>query len=142
MNLLNSLKNILTKKPQNATGFLEKFIRDSKKERVQLEIIRDKEILIQVDSLTFAPSWFKIFEVNEKEFKNGFVIFFVIDQNGIEKNEKYLRYKKTKLKLMEVDEMLDNTPIRTFAKFLEMTEDPVILGKEIKTIIDGIFYSK
>jgi len=142
MNLLNSLKNILTKKPQNATEFLEKFIRDSKKERVQLEIIRDKEILIQVDSLTFAPSWFKIFEVNEKEFKNGFVIFFVIDQNGIEKNEKYLRYKKTKLKLMEVDEMLDNTPIRTFAKFLEMTEDPVILGKEIKTIIDGIFYSK
>ena len=112
MRFWNSLLNSFTKKPRNATEFIEKFIRDSKKCRVQLEILRDYEILIQTDALRFTPSWFKVFNINENEFKNGFVIFFI-----------------------------DKSPIRTFAKFIKETNDPVFLGKEMKKIIDGIFDS-
>ena len=141
MKFWNTLKNTLTRKPKTATDFIDKFIRDSKKSRVQLEIIRDNNILIQTDSLKYTPSWFKVFKVSKNEFKNGFVIFFVIDLGKIETNEKFLRYKNSQLKLMEVDEMIDKTPIRTFAKFLKETNDPVYLGKELKKIIDVIYKS-
>src|SRR5690554_6442511 len=141
MKFWNTLKNTLTRKPKTATDFIDKFIRDSKKSRVQLEIIRDNNILIQTDSLKYTPSWFKVFKVSKNEFKNGFVIFFVIDLEKIETNEKFLRYKNSQLKLMEVDEMIDKTPIRTFAKFLKETNDFVYLGKELKKIIDVIYKS-
>tara|TARA_R110002072_G_C7938584_1_gene532278 strand:+ start:1724 stop:2200 length:477 start_codon:yes stop_codon:yes gene_type:complete len=141
MRFWNSLLNSFTKKPRNATEFIEKFIRDSKKCRVQLEILRDYEILIQTDALRFTPSWFKVFNINENEFKNGFVIFFILDQKGIEKNEKFIRYKNSNLDLVERNELIDKSPIRTFAKFIKETNDPVFLGKEMKKIIDGIFDS-
>ena len=136
---MNFLKNILTRKPKNPTEFVQKFIRDSQKSRVQLEIIRDNEIILQVDSLKFTPSWFKVFDVDKIKYQNGFVIFFIIDRVGIDNNRTYIKYKKSDLKLMEMDEMLEQTPIRTFAKFIAETDDSVLLGKEMKKIINGIF---
>ena len=139
---MNFIKNILTRKPKNPTEFLQKFIRDSKKSRVQLEIIKDNEIILQVDSLKFSPSWFKIFDVDKIKYQNGFVIFFIVDRDGIENNTIYIKYEKSDLKLIELDEMHGQTPIRTFAKFIEQTNDSVLLGKEMKKIIDGIFEFK
>ena len=136
---MNFIKNILTRKPKNPTEFVQKFIRDSKKSRVQLEIIRNNEIILQVDSLRFTPSWFKVFDVDKEKYKNGFVIFFIIDRDGIENNETYINYQKSDLKLVELDEMHGQTPIRTFAKFIPETNNSVLLGKEMKKIIDGIF---
>ena len=138
MGFLNYLKNNLTKKPKNATEFVDKFIRDSIKQKVQLELIRNREIILQVDSLRQTPSWFKIFDVDRAKFKNGFVIFFIIDLKDIEKNEKYILYKNSDLTLIEKDEILGETPIRTFAKFTEETNDPVYLGREMKKILDVI----
>ena len=40
-----------------------------------------------------------------------------------------------------MDEMFEKTTIRTFAKFIKETDDPVYLGKKIKNVIDGIFKS-
>ena len=142
MGFWNTLKNTLTFKPRSATEFIQKFIRDSKINRVQLEIIRDNEILIQVDSLKATPSWFKVFNVNKKEYEKGYVIFFIIDRKGIETNAKFICYHKSELNLLELDEMYEETPIRTFAKFIKETNDAVYLGKEIKKIIDGVFISK
>jgi len=139
MGFWNALKNILTGKPKNITAFIHKFIRESNKSRVQLEIIRDNEILIQVDSLKFTPFWFNVFNVDRNEFENGFVIFFIIDLEEIETNTKYILYKKSELNLEELDEMHGDTPIRTFAKFIKETHDPVFLGEEIKKILDVIF---
>jgi len=136
---VNFIKNILTRKPKKPTEFVQKFIRDSKKSRVQLEIIRDNEIILQVDSLKFTPSWFKVFDVDKIKYQNGFVIFFIIDRDGIEKNRIFINYKKSDLILIELDEMHGQTPIRTFAKFIAETDDSVLLGKEMKKIIDGIF---
>ncbi len=141
MRFWNFIKNALTPKPRDVNGFLAKFIKDSKKSRVQFEIIRNNEILIQVDSLKFTPSWFKVFNVNEKEFENGFVIFFILDLKDIESNEKYKLYRKSELQLLERNEMLEKTQIITFAKFIGKTEDPIYLGNEIKKIIDGIVVS-
>ncbi len=112
-----------------------------KKSRVQLEIIRDYEILIQVDSLEFTPSWFKIFKMDPEEYKKGYVIFFILDRNEMEKNPKYIQYNKSNLELMELEEILDKTPIKTFAKFLKNTSDPIKLGKDMKEVIDAIFSS-
>ncbi|MFL0354810.1 hypothetical protein ACI5KZ_14675 [Xanthomarina sp. GH4-25] len=137
--IVNFIKNILTRKPKNPTEFVQKFIRDSKKSRVQLEIIRDNEIILQVDSLKFTQSWFKVFDVDKIKYQNGFVIFFIIDRNGIENNRAYIKYKKSDLKLIELDEKHGQTPIRTFAKFIAETDDSVLLGKEMKKIIDGVF---
>jgi hypothetical protein len=138
MRFLDTFKNALTKKPRSATEFVGKFIGDSKRQRVQLELIRESEIIIQVDSLRQTPSWFKIFDVDKAKFKNGFVIFFIIDQKDIEKNEKYILYKNSDLTLLEQNEMFEETPIRTFAKFIEETDDPVYLGREMKKILDKI----
>ena len=138
---MNFLKNLLTRKPKHPTEFVQKFIRDSKTERVQLEIIVNDAVIVQTDSLKFATSWFKIFQVDEVDFKNGFVIFFMIELGDIEKNEQYILYTNSNLKLMEIDETFEKTPIRTFAKFIKETDDPVYLGQEIKNVIDGIFKS-
>jgi len=139
--ILNFLKNIFTRKPKHPTEFVKKFIHDSKKERVQLEVIVNEDVIVQTDSLRFSPTWFNILKVDKVEFKNGFVIFFIIDLGEIEKNDQYILYKKSNLKLMEMDEMFEKTPIRTFAKFIKETDDPVYLGKEIRNVIDGIFKS-
>ena len=141
MGFWNNLRNSLTRKPKSATEFIQKFIRDSKKSRVQLEIIRDNEILLQVDSLRFTPSWFKIFKVDKIKYQNGFVIFFIVDRDGIERSQRYVNYKNSDLKLNEMEEMHGETPIRTFTKFITETDDALFLGKEMKKIIDGIFKS-
>jgi hypothetical protein len=141
MTFLNSLNFAFKRKPKSPTEFVKRYIRDSKKSRVQLEIIRDNEVLIQVDYLEFTPSWFKVFKVDSEKYKNGYVIFFILDQEEIEKNPKYILYKNSNLELMELEEMLDKTPIKTFAKFVKSTNDPIKLGKEMKEVIDSIFTS-
>jgi hypothetical protein len=141
MTFLNSLNFALKRKPKSPTEFVKRYIQDSKKSRVQLEIIRDNEVLIQVDSLEFTPSWFKIFKVDLEKYKNGYVIFFILDQEEIDKNPKYIQYKNSNLELIELEEMLDKTPIKTFAKFVKNTSDPIKLGKEMKEVIDAIFSS-
>ncbi|WP_246131559.1 hypothetical protein [Aquimarina intermedia] len=75
------------------------------------------------------------------DFENGFVVFFTINQKNIEKNQRYKLYKKSKLQLMELDEFHGDRPIRTIAKFIAQTSDPVYLGNEIKTILDSIYRS-
>lgn len=139
MGFWNTLRNTITKKPKSATEFVQKFICDSKKNRVQLEIIRNNEIILQVDSLKSTPSWFKAYKIDEEKYINGYVIFFILDRTGIEKNERFLNYKKSNLNLYELDEMLGDTPVRTFAKFITETGDAVFLGKEMKKIIDGVY---
>ena len=141
MSIRKYLKNIFAKEPRNATEFIAKFIRDSKKRRVQFEIIRNNEILIQTDSLRHSSTWFDLFGTDKNEYKNGFVIFFVLDQSGINENRQFISYKNSNLNLLELDEMIDKTPVRTFAKFIKETNDPVYLGKEIKKIVDVIFKS-
>lgn len=141
MSILRNLKKIFTKEPKNATEFLAKFIRDSKKGRVQFEVIRDNEILIQTDSLRYSDTWFDLFGTSKNEYRNGFVIFFIIDREGINENQQFVSYKNSNLNLLELDEMIDKTPVRTFAKFIKETNDPVYLGKEIKKILDVIFKS-
>ncbi|TYP70374.1 hypothetical protein BD809_11338 [Aquimarina intermedia] len=42
---------------------------------------------------------------------------------------------------MELDEFHGDRPIRTIAKFIAQTSDPVYLGNEIKTILDSIYRS-
>ena len=49
MRFWNTLRNRIDNKPKNATEFIQKFISDSWKSRVQLEIIRNNEIILQVD---------------------------------------------------------------------------------------------
>lgn len=134
----NSLKAVFTKKPKNPTEFVEKFIRNSQKSRVQLEILTDNQTVLQVDSLRFSPSWFKLFNIEKDKFRNGFVIFFILDIENIEKSEKYRAVQHSGLKLLELDEMHDDIPVRTFAKFVKETTDAVYLGKQMKTILDVI----
>ncbi|WPY97631.1 hypothetical protein [Christiangramia sp. OXR-203] len=135
----NNLNFTLKRNPKNPTEFVQRFIQDCKKSRVQLEIIREDQVLIQVDSLRYTPSWFKIFKIDPEEFKNGYAIFFILDQEELGKNQKYIELKKSDLELLEHDEMLENTPIKTFVKFIKQTNDPIKLGLEMKNIIDVIF---
>ena len=137
----NNLNFTLKRTPKNPNEFVQKFMKDSKKSRVQLEIIRENEVLIQVDSLRYTPSWFKLFKIDPEEFKNGYAIFFILDQKELETNPKYIELKKSDLDLLEYEEMLENTPIKTFVKFIKKTNDPIILGIEMKNIIDVIFKS-
>jgi hypothetical protein len=141
MRFWNTLKNTLTGKPRSATEFIQKFIRDSKKSRLQLEIIRDNEILVQVDSLRFTPLWFKVFTVDKNKFQNGFVLLFTFERDAIKKINTYIDYKNSGIELIELDEMNGEAPIRTLAKFLTETDDAIYLGNEIKIIIDLIFKS-
>lgn len=135
----NNLNFTLKRTPKNPTEFVQKFIKDSKKSRVQLEIIRENEVLIQVDSLRYTPSWFKLFKIDPEEFKNGYAIFFILNHKELEQNPKYIDFKKSNLELLEYEEMLENTPIKTFVKFIKKTNDPIKLGLEMKNIIDVIF---
>ena len=139
MRILDILKSLFIIEPKSATEFIQKFIKDSKISRVQLEIIINSEILIQVDSLKFTASWFSVFNINKLNFENGYVIFFILDKKEIEKNKKYKFYKKSNISLMELDEMYDDEPIRTFAKFIKKTDDAIYLGKEIKAILEVIY---
>ena len=50
------------------------------------------------------------------------------------------RYKKSDLKLIELDENLDNEEIKTFAKPLAKTKDPIYLGNEVKKVIKQVYF--
>ena len=75
-----------------------------------------------------------------------YIYFCVVDRENadigdINKNQQYISYKQSNINLLELDEMIEETPVRTFAKFIKETNDPVYLGKEIKNILDIIFKS-
>ncbi|KAB1071864.1 hypothetical protein F6U93_00005 [Tamlana haliotis] len=139
MNIGKTIAKLFNRKPKNPNEFVKSFIKQSKTQRVQLELIKDNEVILQVDSLKFTPSWFKLFNISNDKYQNGYVVFFVIDSEKLKTSDKYNRYKKSNLQLLELDEEIDDgTEIRTFAKFVKHTDDEITLGKIMKEILDVI----
>ena len=139
MNIGRIITNLFNRKPKGPNELVKSFIRQSKTQRVQLELIRENEVILQVDSLKFTPSWFKLFNISKEKYRNGYVVFFVIDSEKLKTSDKYNRYKKSDLKLLELNEEIDDgTAIKTFAKFVVHTDDEIALGKIMKEILDVI----
>ncbi len=144
MSVLTSLRKIFGQgEPRNPNEFVKKFIKDSKQERAQLEMIYKREIILQVDSLRFVPSWFKITDKKKENYKDGFVIFFTKDAQDFQKNyeKKYSRFFQDN-DLVKIEEMHNEEPVITVAKFLESNDDHFILANEMKIFIDAFYLFK
>lgn len=142
MKLVNKfLSNFFKRKPRTPNEFVKKFVTDARKERAQLELIYNKEVIVQVDSLKFVPSWFKITNKSENVYTNGYVIFFVKEKKNYENNfkHKYLHNLK-EFDLIKVNETHNNQDVITIGKFVPEIEDHISLAIEMKKFID-IFYS-
>ena len=85
MKILNYILNLFRSQPRSPNDFVKKFINESKFNRVQLEMIYQNRIILQVDSLKFVPSWFEITEVDSDFYKNGYVVFFILEKIAINK---------------------------------------------------------
>ena len=140
MNLLNYLKQIFGIYPKGPNEFVKKFINDSRKSRLQLEMIYNQNIILQVDSLKFTPSWFGIIDKDLKKYKNGFVVFFIIDKKDIDKSKIYKNYlNSNNLKMIEIEEVHGKTEILTFAHFLDKNVDYLVLSKYMRLVIDSVY---
>lgn len=141
--LENLMRVFISAEPRNPNEFVKKFIKDSKQERAQLEMIYDRDIILQVDSLRFVPSWFKITDKKEEHFKNGYVIFFTKDVKDFQKGyaKKYSRFSQES-DLIKIEEKHNDEAVITVAKFLESTDDHLILANEMKSFIDMFYLFK
>lgn len=139
MSLLSYLKNLFGIYPKTPNEFVKKFLKESEKSRVQLEMIYNREIILQVDSLKFVPSWFKVADINPKEYKEGYVVFFILNRKDLEENDRYQRYKKSNLRMIEIKEKHGQTDIVTFAQFLNKNSDYMDLAKYMRNVIDNVY---
>lgn len=104
-------------------------------------MIYQNEVILQVDPLHFVPSWFKITDKSKADFKNGYVLFFVKNTEDFTPS-----YAEEQLKSAEygtfvkIEEMYEEQPVITIAKFIPKTENHIILANEMKKFIDR-FYS-
>ena len=112
----------------------------SRSKRVILSVIYENAILVEIDSFRYAEFWFPVLKISNKKYKNGFAIYFVINQKNILNDENYNRYKNSDLKLIELDENIENVKVKTFVKALEQTRDSAHLGREIKNIIEKVYF--
>jgi hypothetical protein len=142
MGILRSLMNVFSAgEPRNPNGFVKKFIKDSKEERAQLEMIYKRDVILQVDSLRFVPSWFKITDKTQESYKNGYVIFFTKDVEDFRKNfaKKYAQFSE-KHDLVKIEETHNDQAVVTIGKFLVSADSHLPLANEMKNFIDK-FYS-
>lgn len=139
MNLFKNIKNILGIHPSSPNEFVQKFIYDSKKSRVQLEMIYNKDIILQVDSLKFTTSWFKIVNIEPKDYQDGYVIFFLLDKENLSKNLNFQNYKNSELDMIKIEEMHGSTEVITFAKFIKHNTN---LAQHMREIINGVYSFK
>lgn len=139
ISILKLISNLFRGSPWNPNEFVKKYVEDSHKERAQLEMIYEKEIILQVDSLKFVPSWFKVAKVDKDKYENGYVIFSVWNREGNfpAHYKPDVRYGDDYLK---IEELHGNTPVVTSAKFVDSTIDFMSLAIEMKKFIDN-FYS-
>ncbi|MDA9970481.1 hypothetical protein N9E56_01460 [Flavobacteriaceae bacterium] len=128
--------------PRNPNDFVKKFINESKFNRVQLEMIYQNRIILQVDSLKFVPSWFEITEVDSDFYKNGYVVFFILEKTKIKENPSYQNYLKSKLKMIEIQETQEANDIITFCFFLENYIDYVKMSNEMRKVVDNVYSFK
>ena len=133
------IKKFFTPYPKSPNEFVQNFLFESKYKRVQLELIYKNNILIQVDSLKFTPSWFKLVNLNSIEYSDGYVIFFLLDADGIKSNPVYEKISKSNIKMIEIKEKHDKTDIITFSRFIKNTYAQKNLPKYMKEIIDSAY---
>lgn len=135
------IKMFLGLTPKLPSDFVAKFISISKRKRTQLQLIHENRILLHVDPLKFVPSWFNFTSDSfKKKYFEGYVVFFIIDKKGIEKNIEYLKYKKsTDFNMIEIEEKQGKTEVITFAQFFESKIDHISLTLFLKKIIDNIY---
>lgn len=143
-NFISKLKMSLGLRPKYPSDFVAKFISMSKRKRTQLQLIHKNRILLHVDPLKFVPSWFNFTSDSfKKKYFEGYVVFFIIDKKGIEKNIEYIKYKKnTDFKMIEIEEKHGETEVITFAQFFERKIDHISLTLFFKKVIDNIYMSK
>ncbi len=137
--MLDFIKNVLGILPKNPNQFVRKFIKDSKKSRVQLEMIYKQKNILQVDSLKFVPSWFKVAKVDSKPYKDGYVIFFILDKENLEKNKSYQNYIQSGIEMIEIEELHGKSKIMTFAKFLSSDFDYFNIAKCMREVIESVY---
>jgi len=104
-------------------------------------MIYKREVILQVDSLRFVPSWFKITDKDIEEYKNGYVIFFTKDVEKFQKGftKKYSSFSKDN-DLIKIEETHNHQNVVTVCKFLQKIDNHMTLANEMKNFIDG-FYS-
>tara|TARA_B110000259_G_scaffold181016_1_gene222451 strand:- start:1377 stop:1856 length:480 start_codon:yes stop_codon:yes gene_type:complete len=142
MKILNYILNLFRSQPRSPNDFVKKFINESKFNRVQLEMIYQNRIILQVDSLKFVPSWFEITEVDSDFYKNGYVVFFILEKTKIKENPSYQNYLKSKLKMIEIQETQEANDIITFCFFLENSIDYVKMSNEMRKVVDNVYSFK
>lgn len=142
MSIFNNLINVFNPRPRNPNDFVKKFIYESKNKRVQLELIYKNEIILQVDSLKFVTSWFKITDVDQKLYDGGYVIFFVLDKRSINKNPCYQNYLKSGLNMIRIEETHKEDDIITFSYFLSKSSNYMDLSKYMRKVIDSVYIFK
>jgi len=144
MNIIKYFINLIRNDtPKNPNEFVKKFIKDSKKERAQLELIYDDEIILQVDALNFVPSWFKITNKSAKDFKNGYVIFFSKNTEDFYGShaERELNHLE-KDDFIKIEETYDNLPVTTVAKFVSAIDNYLSLANEMKDFVNKFYRFK
>lgn len=144
MSFLKYLTNFYSSNsvPKSANDFIKKFIKTSKKRYTFLHMIYRDEIILYVDSLKSTNTWFKLNQVDSKLYKDGYVVYFILEKNEIESNNIYQNYLKSELNLIEVEKTHSKKKVIMFSYFLSKSTDYMQLALCMKKIIDNVYKFK
>lgn len=136
------MKNLIRKlfsKPSNPNDFVKKFISDSKKNHIQLELYYKGEIILQVESLRHVPIIMSWTNVDKEKYKNGFAVNFFERKDKLNKSKIYSNYLLTKneIDMIEYDD-LDNN-VLTFFKLFQSNISYMDLATYMRFVIEKIF---
>jgi len=131
------MMKLFKRRPKTPNGFVRAFMKDSKKKWCQLELYYKGKVILQAESLKYVPIIMEHAKVNKKNYTNGFVVHFFIEQKDIPKGDIYRNYllNKNKLEMIEYEDK--DLDIINYAYFFKKDVDPLDMADYMKKIIEA-----
>ncbi|UOY08640.1 hypothetical protein L0P88_08815 [Muricauda sp. SCSIO 64092] len=139
MNFIKSFFGLREKVTMTPHEFIEKFVFDSKRKHVQLELYYSKKVILQLESLKHVPIWTDWCNVGLKDYRNGYVCHFFLKKKNLSKNKFYDNYKGSKDFLDMVEYEDDDYGIINFVHFFKKGTRPIDIGKYMRKVIDNVY---
>lgn len=139
---MSFIKRILKKNktPRTPNEFVNKFLKDLKKNRVQLEMIYDNQLILIIDSLQYVPSWFSIVDKKASDYPKGFVLSFTKESESFESSYASRKFSKLNTnEFLKIEESHNGIPVVTIAQFIPAVAKSIELAEKMKYFIETFY---
>jgi hypothetical protein len=137
---MNFIKKILGIQPKlTSNEFVKKFINESSRKHVQLELYYKNKVILQVERLTYIPLLMKWVSIDKEKYKDGFVVHFCLESKNIEDNHYYKNYllSSEQLNMVEYDDV--EYGVISYNGFFEKDTTLLEITNYMRKVIDSVY---